>query len=53
MLEVLKKNLTSKKLWVAVISFAFFAMNGDWNQALFIVLTYLGIQGYVDVKINK
>ena len=49
-METLKKNLLSKKLWIAVLTIALFWLNGDVNQALAVALGYLGIQGVVDLK---
>jgi hypothetical protein len=50
MLAKLKMNLVSKKLWVAVGSAITFAANGHWLPALITVLSYLGIQGIIDLK---
>lgn len=50
MLGIIKKNLVSKKLWIAVLSAGLLALNGDVNQALIVVLAYLGVQGAVDLK---
>lgn len=47
-MEVLKINLLSKKLWVAVLTIALLMLNGDMNQAVVVALAYLGVQGAVD-----
>jgi uncharacterized membrane protein len=46
----LKSRLTSRKFWIAVLSSAVFYLNGDVNQALIILLGYLGVEGYADAQ---
>jgi hypothetical protein len=48
--DTIKKNFSSKKLWVTLLTVALLMLNGDFNQAMVVVMTYLGIQGYVDSK---
>lgn len=41
-------KLKSRKFWITVAAAIGFAAHGDINQALAVVLAYLGIQGAVD-----
>lgn len=50
MFEDLKQRLLSRKFWVAVGSFVTFVATGYYNEAMWTVLGYLGIQTVVDVK---
>ena len=44
------KSLASRKLLLAVAAFLVFVANGDHNQAMAVVLAYLGVQGYKDLQ---
>ena len=47
-------SLLSKKLLITLAGVAYFGLSGDVNQALFLLLGYLGVQGTLDVaKILK
>jgi hypothetical protein len=49
-MDKLKKDLLSKKLWIAVFTIALLVLNKDYNQAMVVAMAYLGVQGYVDSK---
>lgn len=49
----LKNRLTSRKFWLALASFAVFALNGQWDEAQVIVMTYLGVEGATDVVASR
>jgi uncharacterized membrane protein len=43
-------KLKSRKLWVAVLSALLFVAQEQYNEAMGIVLAYLGVQGFIDSK---
>lgn len=49
----LGQRLLSRKLWVAVISAAYFGINNDPTQAMAVIIAYVGIQGHVDAQAAK
>lgn len=44
------KRLTSRKLWIAIVSAAYFEIHGDPTQSMAVIMAYLGVQGYLDGK---
>ena len=42
------EKLKSRKLWVSLISAAYFAVHGDMNQAAAVIMAYVGVQGTTD-----
>jgi hypothetical protein len=46
--EELKARLTSRKLWVAVLSIILLVIAKRYNEALAMALTYIGVQGVQD-----
>ena len=42
------ERIKSRKFWVAIISFVYFILNGQSDQAFGIIIAYLGIQGLQD-----
>lgn len=46
--NIIIQKLTSRKLWIAIFTFALFILNEQYNEALAVVLAYLGMQGVVD-----
>ena len=44
----LLQRITSRKLWVAIALIITLAINHQFDQAVVVVLGYLGVQGYVD-----
>ncbi len=44
----------SRKLLVAIVGAAYFALSGDVNQAVAVILGYVGVEGSIDLaKILK
>lgn len=43
-------KLTSRKLWIAVLSALLFIAQEQYGEAMGVVLAYLGVQGYLDSK---
>lgn len=44
------KKLLSRKLIIAVAGAVYFIGSGDVNQALALILAYMGIEGMVDIS---
>lgn len=44
------QRLTSRKFLLAVSAFAGFLATKEYDQAVVVVLGYLGVQGYADAK---
>lgn len=44
----LVSRLKSRKLWIAVLTAAALALQGLYQEALYVVLAYLGVQGIAD-----
>lgn len=42
------ERLKSRKLWIAVLSAALLTVQGMYQEALLVVLAYLGAQGVTD-----
>lgn len=42
------EKLKSRKLWIAVFTIAILILQKEYNQAVFVALGYLGVQGYID-----
>lgn len=42
----LVKRLLSRKLWLTIVTAAYFAFHGDMNQATAVVMTYLGVNAF-------
>jgi uncharacterized membrane protein len=49
----LKQRLTSRKLWIAVLTIAILVLNKQYNEAMGVAMVYLGVQGYVDSTTPK
>lgn len=51
-MEDIKKRLVSRKFWIAVFGAAYFALQGDTENTLLVVVAYLGAQGVADAAEN-
>lgn len=43
-------RLLSRKLWITICTTIVFILNKQYTEATIVVLGYLGVQGYSDVK---
>jgi hypothetical protein len=48
-MEFIISKLTSRKFWVAIAGAVYFGLNGDVAQMLVCILTYLGVEGAIDL----
>lgn len=48
--NIIAQKLLSRKLWIAVSGIVYFILSGHTQEAVFIILGYLGAEGYVDGK---
>lgn len=46
------ERLKSRKFWVAIVSAAAFALQGEFGAAAAVIMAYLGIQGFQDSKVQ-
>ena len=44
------QRLSSRKFLLALSAFAGFLATGEYDQAVVVVLGYLGVEGYADAK---
>lgn len=49
----MKERLLSRKLWIAIASFAVFVLNEQYTEAMGVIIAYLGIQGGADIVNNS
>lgn len=49
----MKERLLSRKLWIAIASFAVFILNDQYTEAMGVIIAYLGIQGGADIVNNS
>lgn len=49
----MKERLLSRKLWIAVFTFAVFILNEQYPEAMGVIIAYLGIQGGADIVNNS